>query len=108
MPTYEYRCKSCAHEFEIVQAFSDDALTTCDECGGPLRKLFGNVGISFKGDGFYKNDHGANAKSKPSDASSTSDSTSTSSETKTNTETKPKTEAKKPDTSSTSSPTSSV
>ena len=81
MPTYEYRCKGCAREFEIFQSFQDDALTTCDECGGALRKLFGNVGISFKGDGFYKNDHGANASSTKSDASSSStESSSTKSE----------------------------
>ena len=59
MPTYEYRCKDCSHEFEAVQSFSDDALTECPQCHGPLRKLFGNVGISFKGSGFYKNDHGS-------------------------------------------------
>ena len=56
MPTYEYRCKSCEHEFEIVQAFTDDALTECPECAGPLKKVFGNVGITFKGSGFYKTD----------------------------------------------------
>ena len=56
MPTYEYRCKSCDHEFEIVQAFTDAALTECPECAGPLKKVFGNVGISFKGSGFYKTD----------------------------------------------------
>lgn len=56
MPTYEYRCKECGHEFDVVQAFSDDALTVCTECNGPLKKVYGNVGISFKGTGFYKND----------------------------------------------------
>lgn len=56
MPTYEYRCKECGDQFDIVQSFSDDALTTCQACGGPLRKVFGNVGIAFKGSGFYKND----------------------------------------------------
>ena len=56
MPTYEYRCKSCDHEFEVVQAFTDDALTECPECQGTLKKVFGNVGITFKGSGFYKTD----------------------------------------------------
>ena len=56
MPTYEYRCKACSQELEVVQSFTDDALTTCESCGGQLRKLFGNVGIAFKGSGFYKND----------------------------------------------------
>jgi putative FmdB family regulatory protein len=56
MPTYEYRCKTCDHEFEIVQAFTDASLTECPECGGVLKKVFGNVGITFKGSGFYKTD----------------------------------------------------
>ena len=56
MPTYEYRCKDCEHRFDIQQSFTDDALTTCPECGGTLKKVFGNVGITFKGSGFYKTD----------------------------------------------------
>jgi putative FmdB family regulatory protein len=79
VPTYEYRCKSCSHEFEIVQSFSEDALTTCEECGGPLRKVFGNVGISFKGNGFYKNDSRGKTSSTASSASSSSESSSSSS-----------------------------
>ena len=45
MPTYEYACTKCGHQFEIVQSFSDDALTKCPECKGKLRKVFGSVGI---------------------------------------------------------------
>ena len=56
MPTYEYRCKTCEHQFDVVQSFTDDALTECPECGGVLKKVFGNVGITFKGSGFYKTD----------------------------------------------------
>lgn len=56
MPTYEYRCKTCEHQFDIVQSFTHDALTECPECGGVLKKVFGNVGITFKGSGFYKTD----------------------------------------------------
>lgn len=56
MPTYAYRCKNCDHSFDIVQSFSDDSLTTCPECAGTLRKIFGNVGVAFKGSGFYRND----------------------------------------------------
>ncbi len=63
MPTYEYACTKCGHQFEIVQSFSDDALTTCPECGGSLRKVFGSVGIVFKGSGFYKNDARGSSKS---------------------------------------------
>jgi putative FmdB family regulatory protein len=56
MPTYEYRCRDCRHELEVVQSFQDEALTECPACGGSLGKLFGNVGITFKGSGFYKTD----------------------------------------------------
>lgn len=56
MPTYEYQCKDCGNDLEVVQSFSDDALTECPTCGGKLKKIFGNIGISFKGSGFYKND----------------------------------------------------
>lgn len=78
MPTYEYRCKECGHEFEAVQSFSDDALTECPQCKGALRKVFGSIGVTFKGSGFYKNDHGSRAKS-GSSSSTDSSSTSTSS-----------------------------
>lgn len=79
MPTYEYRCKSCAHEFEVQQSFSDDPLRECPQCKGELRKLFGNIGISFKGSGFYKNDHGSRASSSSDSNGSSSDSSSSSS-----------------------------
>ena len=76
MPTYEYRCKSCGHGFDIVQAFTDDPLTECPECGGALKKVFGNVGITFKGSGFYKTDSRSSSSSGGgSSASSTSSGT---------------------------------
>ena len=67
MPTYEYRCKSCGEHLEVVQSFKDEALTTCPGCGGDLRKVFGSIGIAFKGSGFYKTDsRSAASGSKPS------------------------------------------
>ncbi len=56
LPTYEYRCDSCEKNFDVVQSFHDDPLTACPTCGSPVRKVFGNVGIVFKGSGFYKTD----------------------------------------------------
>jgi putative FmdB family regulatory protein len=56
MPTYEYACTACGHEFEAFQSFSDAALTECPECKGEVRKVFSNVGVVFKGSGFYKTD----------------------------------------------------
>jgi putative FmdB family regulatory protein len=80
MPTYEYRCKDCRHEFEAVQSFTDDALTECPQCHGPLRKVFGNVGISFKGSGFYKTDHGSKSKATAGSSSAGGDSGGSSSD----------------------------
>ena len=56
MPTYEYRCDTCAKDFDVVQSFTDDPLTECPTCDSPVRKVFGSVGIVFKGSGFYKTD----------------------------------------------------
>jgi len=56
VPTYAYRCADCGHAFDIYQTFSDDALTVCPECGGKLRKVFGSLGVTFNGSGFYRTD----------------------------------------------------
>ena len=56
MPTYEYACLSCGHHIEVYQRFSDESLTVCGVCGGPLRKVFHPAGILFKGSGFYATD----------------------------------------------------
>jgi putative FmdB family regulatory protein len=68
VPTYSYACTECDNRFDAVQAFADDALTECPECSGPLRKLFGKIGVVFKGSGFYRTDSraGANGSSKSS------------------------------------------
>lgn len=76
MPTYEYACKECGEHLDVVQKFTDDALTTCPSCQGPLRKVFGSIGISFKGSGFYKND----SRSKTSSSSTTSSASSSGSD----------------------------
>lgn len=65
MPTYEYECQSCHRRVEAVQKFADAALTTCESCGGDLRKVFSAVGIVFKGSGFYKNDSRSSSSSSP-------------------------------------------
>lgn len=56
MPTYEYLCNKCEHAFEVVQSFSDAALEDCPKCDGKVRKVYNNVGVVFKGSGFYKTD----------------------------------------------------
>jgi putative FmdB family regulatory protein len=72
MPTYEYECQSCHERVEAVQKFHDPALTTCELCGGDLRKVFSAVGIVFKGSGFYKNDSRGTSKSSTPPASTPS------------------------------------
>jgi len=80
VPTYEYACTDCGHDLEAVQSFSDDPLTVCPECGGTLRKVFGNVGVVFKGSGFYRTDSRGKSDAGSSDKkdSTTKDSTSSS------------------------------
>ena len=58
MPTYQYACTNAEgkHEFEVVQSFSDAPVSECPECGAPVRKVYGSVGVVFKGSGFYRTD----------------------------------------------------
>ena len=56
MPTYEYLCNECEHAFEAVQSFTESAIEKCPKCDGVVRKVYNNVGVVFKGSGFYKTD----------------------------------------------------
>lgn len=78
MPTYPYACTACEHRFEIVQAFTDDTLTVCDQCNGRLRKVFSSVGVVFKGSGFYRNDSRSAGATTPSSTGISADSSSSS------------------------------
>jgi putative FmdB family regulatory protein len=84
VPTYQYACTACDHRFEKVQTFTDPSLTECPECAGRLRKLYGSVGVVFKGSGFYRTDSRAKSSSStapaaPSTASESSAKTETTS-----------------------------
>jgi len=84
MPTYAYACKQCGHRFDAVQSFADPSLTECPECGGALRKEYGQIGVTFNGSGFYRTDSraaaGGSGKSESKkDAASSSSSTATTS-----------------------------
>jgi putative FmdB family regulatory protein len=83
MPTYQYACTNpaCGNRFELVQSFTDPAVSECPVCAQRVRKVFGSVGVVFKGSGFYRTDSRAAAKNGKSESSSatpttTSDSTS--------------------------------
>ena len=56
MPIYEYKCEN-GHVFDVMQKLSEDPLSSCIECGAPVRKVLHPVGISFKGSGFYSTDY---------------------------------------------------
>ena len=103
MPTYQYLCTACDEPLEVVQSFTDDALTECPSCGGTLRKLYNAVGIVFKGSGFYRTDSRSGSTSSLSAGSSGSSSSSDSSGPSTSPSTAPSTS-----TSSTASPASSA
>ena len=57
MPTYEYRCLSCEHQFERFQRMSDEPVKECEVCGEPVKRLLFPVAIHFKGNGFYSTDY---------------------------------------------------
>jgi putative FmdB family regulatory protein len=88
MPTYDYACLSCAHRFDAVQSMSDEPLALCPVCGGRLRRVFGTVGVTFKGSGFYRTDsrpkrESGTAKPKTTTATTTPPPSTTGSSTKT-------------------------
>ncbi len=70
MPTYQYACTDCGERLEVVQKFTDDALTVCPACDGRLRKVFSAVGVVFKGSGFYRTDSRAAANGSSNGSSS--------------------------------------
>ncbi|MEV0584027.1 FmdB family zinc ribbon protein [Nonomuraea sp. NPDC050310] len=94
MPTYQYVCNDCGEPLEVVQKFSDDALTVCPSCEGELRKVFSAVGIVFKGSGFYRTDN--RSSSSTSTASTTASGTNGKSATETKTPASTSSEASKP------------
>lgn len=74
MPTYDYECDACGHEFELFQGINDPVQRKCPDCGKlKLRRLFGTgAAVVFKGSGFYQTDYRSDsykkaaAKDKPS------------------------------------------
>ena len=83
MPTYQYACTNpdCGNQFELVQTFTDPAASECPVCEAPVRKVYGSVGVVFKGSGFYRTDSrkGADTSKKAADSSSSKESSSGSS-----------------------------
>ena len=102
MPTYEYECDACGHEFELFQSITDPVKRKCPECGKlKLRRLFGTGGaIMFKGSGFYQTDYRSESykkQAKEDRKSSESSSDSKSAKSEKADKTKNKSQNKKPD-----------
>ena len=91
VPTYEYLCDACGYAFELVQAFSDAPVSECPQCKGNVRKVYSNVGIVFKGSGFYKTDSRGKSES-----ATTSTASTPATPAKTESKTESKTETPKP------------
>ena len=79
MPIYEYRCDN-EHRFEVLQKFADEALTVCEQCGAPARRVLHPVAIHFKGSGFYSTDYGRGKKSAAADSKTDSGESSSNSD----------------------------
>jgi putative FmdB family regulatory protein len=72
VPTYQYACTNPdgKHQFEVVQSFTDAPVSECPECGSPVRKVYGSIGVVFKGSGFYRTDSRSSSSSSESSPSS--------------------------------------
>ena len=64
MPTYEYECDGCHRVFEVRQRISEPALTTCEVCGGSVRRLLSAAPFILKGEGWYVTDYPSEARKK--------------------------------------------
>ncbi|MDI6758222.1 MAG: zinc ribbon domain-containing protein [Candidatus Omnitrophota bacterium] len=63
MPTYEYKCSHCNHEFELFQKITDKHIESCPKCNKKVKRLIGSgAGIIFKGTGFYATDYKKRSK----------------------------------------------
>jgi putative FmdB family regulatory protein len=84
VPTYQYACTNPdgKHEFERVQSFTDAPVSECPECGVPVRKVYGSVGVVFKGSGFYRTDSRKSSSASESAGSSSGSSNVSSSSSK--------------------------
>lgn len=86
MPTYDYECQTCGHQFEAKQSMKDPHLTDCpqQDCAGPVKRKIGvGAGFIFKGNGFYITDYRSDsykaAAKKDAESASASSSSSTAS-----------------------------
>jgi putative FmdB family regulatory protein len=104
MPTYDYECDACGHEFELFQSITEPVQKKCPKCGKlKLRRLFGTgAAVVFKGSGFYQTDYRSESykkaaeKDKPASESKSDSKTESKSDSTSNSksESKPAAESK--------------
>ena len=71
MPLYEYICKECGHEFDVLQSFSDDPISICEKCGAEeVVKKISIPSFALKGGGWYKDHYGLKSTAESSETSS--------------------------------------
>ncbi|MFH0800458.1 MAG: zinc ribbon domain-containing protein [Pseudomonadota bacterium] len=73
MPIYEYHCKSCKKDFEVLQKLSEPNLAACPDCGKKAKRLISQTSFSLKGGGWHKDGYaskpaGAKSDSKPGES----------------------------------------
>ncbi|HEY8300379.1 MAG TPA: FmdB family zinc ribbon protein [Jatrophihabitans sp.] len=109
MPTYQYACTEpdCGNRFELVQSFTDPSASECPVCNGTVRKVYGSVGVVFKGSGFYRTDSRAGGSGESWSESKSESKSETKTETKSDTKTEKKSDTKTATTSDSKSTSSS-
>ena len=68
MPTYEYQCEKCQRVFEVRQRITEPALSTCDVCGGRVKRLLSSAPFILKGEGWYVTDYPSESRKKAKEA----------------------------------------
>lgn len=79
MPTYEYHCDGCGRDFEVKQRISEASLTTCDVCGGSVRRLISSAPFILKGEGWYVTDYPSASRKKAMESERSGDKTTSAS-----------------------------
>jgi putative FmdB family regulatory protein len=96
VPTYEYECAACRRVFEIRQRISEPPLTTCDVCGGSVRRLLSAAPFILKGEGWYVTDYPSESRKKAREAEKSSSGSASDSSSKSETKSESKSTESKP------------